>query len=94
MSTPLTVDFGEERTRFKKKTRFLDGVTPRGKNEGVLNAREMSACVEFDEDSKYVGPVTKSNGKKKKKKNLPKKINFFLYNLVKSHYAYIISFVK
>ena len=42
MSTPLTVDFGEERTRFKKKTRFLDGVTPRSKNEGVVNVREIA----------------------------------------------------
>ena len=46
----------------KKKTRFLCGVTPRSKNEGVVNVREMSACVEFDEDSKYVGPVTKFEG--------------------------------
>ena len=43
MCTPLPVDSGEERMRFEKKTRFLDGVTPRGKNEGVLNAREISA---------------------------------------------------
>ena len=58
MSTPLTVDFGDERTGFEKKnTFFVWRYTAQQKRGRGKCARNCSF-----EDSKYVGPVTKFEG--------------------------------
>ena len=69
MCMPLPVDSGEERMRFEEKNTFFGWrYTAWQKRGSAKCVRNFSLfCVEFDEDSKYVGPVTKSNGKKIKK---------------------------